>query len=382
MLSIPIVSEFNGKGVQKAIKQFKQLETTGQRVGFVLKKAGQAAAIGFAAIGAAAVTAGAAMWNFAKAAMADQKSQRQLAASIRGVTKATDAQIKATEEWITKTQLALGVSDVDLRGGLARLVRSTKDVTAAQKLLNVALDVSTATGKPLETVVNALGKAYDGNKTALGRLGVGFDKAALKSAPFAKIVETLDKRFGGTASKNANTFEGRMARLSETFGELKETLGTAILPYLDRLAQYGIDLGEIMGKEGLAGAIDYLVESLKQLIFYNANGELNAVGKSMQLATTAFNAISRAAGVIGGAGQIMLGGNISGGLNTVRQSISGTAGTINTLNPYSDPFAARAVGGALPRVTINFNGVVGDPVAVGRQVRSVLDRYERRTGGR
>ena len=380
MLSIPIISEFNGKGIQKAIKQFKQLETTGQRVGFVLKKAGQAAAIGFAAIGAAAVTAGAAMWNFAKAAMADQKSQRQLAASIRAVTKATDAQIKATEEWITKTQLALGVSDVDLRGGLARLVRSTKDVTAAQKLLNVALDVSAATGKPLEMVVNALGKAYDGNKTALGRLGVGFDKATLKSAPFAKIVETLDKRFGGTASKNAQTFEGKMAQLSQTFGELQESLGTAILPYLEKLMNYGIELGKIMGKEGLAGAIDYLVQSLKQLAFYDANGELNAMGKSIQLATQTVNAISRVFGFVGGAA--LAAGGQGSGFRIMNESIRGTAGTFNTLNPYSDPFAARAVGGALPRVTINFNGVVGDPVAVGRQVRSVLDRYERRTGSK
>ena len=382
MLSIPIISEFNGKGIQKAIKQFKQLETTGQRVGFVLKKAGQAAAIGFAAIGAAAVTAGAAMWNFAKAAMADQKSQRQLAASIRGVTKATDAQIKATEEWITKTQLALGVSDVDLRGGLARLVRSTKDVTAAQKLLNVALDVSAATGKPLEMVVNALGKAYDGNKTALGRLGLGFDKATLKSAPFAKIVETLDKRFGGTASKNANTFEGRMARLSETFGELKETLGTAILPYLDRLAQFGIKLGEIMGKQGLAGAIDVLVDSLEKLTFYDQSGRLNAIGKSMNLLARTWNTISRTSGVFGG---LMLQRTpfAATGTQVIGKSFFGNEGTMGTLAPtFKGAPLGTDIYGGLPRVTINFNGVVGDPVAVGRQVRGVLDRYERRTGGR
>lgn len=382
MLSIPIISEFNGKGIQKAIKQFKQLETTGQKAGFILKKAGQAAAVGFAALGAAAVAAGAALWSFAKDAMADQKSQRQLAASIKAVTKATDAQIKATEEWITKTQLALGVADVDLRGGLARLVRSTKDVEKAQRLLNVALDVSAATGKPLETVVNALGKAYDGNNTALARLGLGFDKATLKSTPFAKIVETLDKRFGGTATKNAATFEGKMARLSETFGELKETLGAAILPYLQRIADWGIQLGDILGKNGLAGAIDYLVVSLAKLTFYDQAGKLNALGKSMNLLARTWNIISRSAGVTGG---LMLQATpfSQTGKQVIGRSIFGNEGTMGTLAPtFKGAPLGTDIYGGLPRVVINFNGVVGDPVAAGRQVRSVLDKYERRTGGR
>ena len=43
-INIPIISEFDGKGVSKAIKQFKQLETTGEKAQFAIKKAAVPAA--------------------------------------------------------------------------------------------------------------------------------------------------------------------------------------------------------------------------------------------------------------------------------------------------------------------------------------------------
>ena len=44
MLSIPIISEFDGKGIDKAVKQFKQLETTSEKAQFAIKKAAVPAA--------------------------------------------------------------------------------------------------------------------------------------------------------------------------------------------------------------------------------------------------------------------------------------------------------------------------------------------------
>ena len=38
-ISIPIISEFDGKGVDKAVQQFKQLEGAGKKAQFALKKA-------------------------------------------------------------------------------------------------------------------------------------------------------------------------------------------------------------------------------------------------------------------------------------------------------------------------------------------------------
>ena len=171
MLSIPLVTTFQGDGIKKAIKSFKQLETASDKVKFVLKAGAVAGVAAFAALGAAAYQAGQALAGFARMAASDEKAQKQLALSIRASTKATDAQIASVEDFIDTTQRAVGVADDELRPAYARIIRSTGDLGKAQRLLTLALDVSAATGKPLKAVTEALSKAYDGQNTAIGRLG-------------------------------------------------------------------------------------------------------------------------------------------------------------------------------------------------------------------
>jgi hypothetical protein len=100
------------------------------------------------------------------------------------------------------------------------------------------LDISAATGKPLEAVANSLGKAYDGNTAALGKLGIGLDAAELKSMSFEEVQGRLTELFGGAAAANADTYAGQIARVQVAFDEAKETLGTALLPILDKLLKF------------------------------------------------------------------------------------------------------------------------------------------------
>jgi hypothetical protein len=134
--------------------------------------------------------------------------------------------------------LATGVADDQLRPALGRLVRSTGDITKAQDLLTTALDISTATGKPLETVANALGKAYDGNTAALGKLGIGLSSAELKTMDFTEVQTKLTELFGGAAAANADTYAGRIARMQVAFDEAKETIGFALLPILEKVINF------------------------------------------------------------------------------------------------------------------------------------------------
>lgn len=183
--------------------------------------------------GAAFLAAGAAATKFAidavKNAAADEAAQRTLAKTIENTTGATKEQIASVESWISKTSLAVGVTDDQLRPAFARLTRSTKDVEESQKLLNLALDISSATGKPLETVANALGKAYDGNTNALGKLGLGLDQSIIKSKDFDLAYTALRGTFKGFAEQEANTFEGKLNRLKIAFDEGKETVGSYII---------------------------------------------------------------------------------------------------------------------------------------------------------
>jgi len=211
------------------------VETFGDKMGKVGKMVGAAFVAAAAAAGAYAVKIGI---DGVKAAIEDEKAQTQLALALENATGATNAQIAATEQSILKMSLATGVADDDLRPALGRLVRSTGDITKAQDLLTTALDISTATGKPLETVANALGKAYDGNTAALGKLGIGLSAAELKTMNFTQVQGRLSDLFGGAAARNADTYAGRIARMEVAFNEAKETIGFALLPILEKVMTF------------------------------------------------------------------------------------------------------------------------------------------------
>ncbi len=130
-------------GLDKADKETKSFSS---KLGSALKTGALAFAALGAAAGAAAIKIGV---DAVKAAIEDEKAQVSLAQTLKNVTKATDAQVKATEDYIDKTARATGVADDQLRPSLDRLLRSTQDITKAQKLQTLALDIDHdhATGK-------------------------------------------------------------------------------------------------------------------------------------------------------------------------------------------------------------------------------------------
>lgn len=217
------------------------VENSSSKLGDFSKKAGLA----FAAAGAAAALyAGKLLIDGVKSAIADEAAQASLAKTLGNVTGATNDQIAAVEDQIKKNQLLFGVSDQQLRPSLERLLRATKDVSEAQKLQSLALDIAAGSGKSLEAVSNALGKAYEGNSGALAKLGVGLSAAQLKTMSMDDVTKALADTFGGQATAKADTFQGKMARLSETFNEAKETVGgyvlNALTPLLDNFVNKGI----------------------------------------------------------------------------------------------------------------------------------------------
>ena len=207
-------------------KADKDVATFGDKVSDFGKKAGLA----FAAAGAAAVAyAGKLAVDGVKAAIEDAAAQTKLALTLKNVTGATENQIAATEDYITKTSLAFGVTDDQLRPSLERLARATGDVEKAQKLQTVAIDVAAGSGKSLEAVTNAMAKAAEGNTAALGKLGIGLTSAQLKTMSMEEITAKLASTFANQASTQADTFQGKMQRLQIAFDEGKETIGAFIL---------------------------------------------------------------------------------------------------------------------------------------------------------
>jgi hypothetical protein len=196
-----------------------------------------AAAFAIAAAAAAAYATKLAV-DGVKAAIEDEQAQLRLASALKTATGATDAQIKATEDYISQTSLAVGIADDALRPAFQRLSVATGDVTKSQQLLNLAIDISKGTGKDLGAVTEALSKAYGGQDTQLARLGIGITSAQAKQLSFREETEILSNLYGGAASRNAETFQGRIDRLKVGFEEAKETIGFALLPVIERLIEF------------------------------------------------------------------------------------------------------------------------------------------------
>lgn len=225
-INIPIISEFDGKGINKAIAQFKQLETTSEKAQFAIKKAAVPAA---AALGGLALALG----DATKAAMEDQQEQAKLAITLQNVTGASSKQTQAIEQQISAMSRASGIADTEYRQSLEALVRGTKDIDIAMRDMNLVMDISTALQTDSATVADALAKAYQGNYKGLKALSPEMATMIKEGASLNEIMDVLGGTFGGTVAKNSETAAGKMAILKNSIGETKESIGAALLPVVE-----------------------------------------------------------------------------------------------------------------------------------------------------
>ena len=226
-INIPIVSQYNAKGVNDANRSLGGFDKSVKALGKTL--AGVFAAQKVAAFFVSSV----------KGAMEDQKAQVQLEKSIRNTTNATSQQINGLRSFISTTQFSTGVLDDQLRPALNSLVLATGDVEQSQKLLTLALDISAGTGRDLESVSISLAKAAGGQFTALQRLGVGLDKSILATKDLDLITGALSAKFSGQASAAAQTFAGQMQILNAYAQEAKETIGYGFIQALELFSGQG-----------------------------------------------------------------------------------------------------------------------------------------------
>ena len=277
---------------------------------------GKKAAAAFAVAAAAAVAYGTKLAiDGVKAAIEDEQAQLRLANALREATGATDGQIKATENMILQTSLATGVADDQLRPAFQRLAVSTKDTTKAQELLNLALDISKGRGLELEQVANALGRAQDGNTTALGRLGLGLSKAELSTLSFTEVQAKLSDLYGGAATANAETFQGKIDRLKVGFDEAKESLGVALLPQVERFIGFLNDTGiptlnafiaGLTGDKGLSASLNETQRSAESfgkgisVVAGIISGFITFVREAIGLVVSLANELIRVANIVPG----------------------------------------------------------------------------------
>ena len=258
---IDIAAEFTGKSA------FKKAETSTDKLSKGVKSLAKTLGVAFGtqqilAYGKAAV----------KAAAADEKAQKQLALALKNVGLGRDA--AASEGYIQKLQKEFGVLDDNLRPAYQTLAVATRDTAQAQKLLQLALDISASTGKDLASTSSALSKAFLGNNAALSKLGVGISKADLKTKSFEQITSELSKTFAGSATASANTFQGSMDKLAVSSANAQEIIGQGLINSLKILSEDSSVTDLATGMEEFATAISESIQGLAILI-----AQIKSVGK-------------------------------------------------------------------------------------------------------
>jgi hypothetical protein len=243
-------------------KGFKDLEKSSKKQDKVLGALGKRLAAAFSI---------AAVVNFGKASVkAFQESQKE---ANRLRTQLDSLNLGFAQPFLTdfiqKTQLATGISGGVLTDAFNTLSQATNDVTTAQRLLAVSLDISAATGRDLSTVTTALQRGFAGQTTALTRLKIGFTTANLKGRDFDDVLTELETKFTGSSARAADTLEGKLARLTQAVDEAKEAFGEGLVKGLDDsgvavedLQKDVINLGEALGL--LAGKTTGFIASVNK----------------------------------------------------------------------------------------------------------------------
>ena len=246
-IKIPVVVTYNSTGTKQAVKGLGSIEKS-------FKKMGLARKLTLTALGTSITV-------FAKksvaAAVADDKAQKTLNQTLKNLGLSYAA--LPLTEFIDKLQRATGVSEELLRPAMQRLVRATGDVTKAQQLLNLSLDISASTGKSLDATSAALAKSFLGQNQALGRLGIGLTKTELKTKSFEDISKKLTILFAGQAGVAANSYAGQLGKLQVAAQEASETIGFALIKSLERL-------GDEKGIGATADAMENLADNTANAI--------------------------------------------------------------------------------------------------------------------
>ena len=297
-LTIPIIAEYDGKGLDKAIKQFSQLEGAGAKSGFALEKAFVPAA---AALGA--LTAGIGLAT--KAAMADEAAQVELARQLKATTQATDAQVRAAEDFITTLSRQTAMADDQLRPALANLVRATGSLELSQKAMAVTADLATAKNIDMETASVAVAKALAGQTAALVKLDPSLKDLIDKSSSADDILKALNNTVGGAAEAFANTAEGGAKNFSIAMGELQESIGAVFLPLMAKLIPVLNNVANYMAENTtviivLMGVVGSLAGAIvaANLAMKTYAGTVKAVEIANTLLANSFTSLQTSVGVL------------------------------------------------------------------------------------
>jgi hypothetical protein len=351
-----ILTQYSDKGSKAAVKDIARLTKKFDDFG---KKAAKSFGIAITATAALSVKIGKDAVN---AAIEDSKSQVILAQAMMNTNGATKEAIASAEDYIKATMFRVNVADDELRKSLATLYYATGDLTQAERLQSIALDVAASQGKDLATVTVAMTKAQQGNVGILKRLTPELSALIGTSTTAEEAFTLLGAAYGGTAEQLADL--DPLTKLRLAYGETLETLGYELLPVVKEFATYivndvipavedwvkanGADL-----RSTLDGAVKIFITLID--VFATVAKFYNQFEWLIKLAAMFF-VVGRAVKIFG-----RVFGGLTRALTGVKASIKGFGDRLGKLLKGDEGIykAAQAIGGLIEKVGKFVLGMLG-----------------------
>ena len=313
-INIPIVSSYDGKGISKALKDFKRLEGGAQKSAFGLLNADAAARKGiasfakFTAIGAGVV--GVIGSKLVSAAYESQKVMKQTEAIIKATGGAANLTAQQVADLSGRLSQQVGVDD-ELIQTSANLLLTFKQVQNQMgdgnkifdRAIQASLDLGNVFGST-DAAAMQLGKALSDpvkGITALRRAGINFtdsQKEQIKTLVESGntldaqklILKEVESQVGGTAAATATGFD----KMKVAMENVAERLGELLLPFVERFSDFINSslvptlntFADIVGERGLGAGVEFLSGKLVGAIF-----NMGAFGKVILTVTGAFVAL-------------------------------------------------------------------------------------------
>lgn len=172
------------------------------------------------------------LMDAAQAAAEDEAATARLEKALRNAGGAFDENKQKVDERIAAGQ-ELAFGDDAVRDSFQQLLGATGDVDEALRRQALAMDFARGAGIPLEQASKLLGKVTEENVEQFKRLGINIGEGATEADAFAVI----QGKYAGQAQVYADSTAGQWEQSKIAMGELKESIGTALLPVMAKIGE-------------------------------------------------------------------------------------------------------------------------------------------------
>jgi hypothetical protein len=233
-----------------------------------------------------------------KAAEEAQTSTVALATAMNNAKINTEANRQVVEK-STEAMANLGFTGNSTREALTKMVTATGDMTQAQKLMGVAADYARLKHMDLASAATVLTRGTTGAARAFREYGITLDTTIPKNQAITKAFAQLNEKIGGQAAAYAQTYAGKMAILGAKSEELKEKVGSLLLPVLTKLSTWFLSSLDWLSKHKVAmEAIATLVVTVVTVAVANLTKKLYEQAAAWIAANIEIIAIVAALGLV------------------------------------------------------------------------------------